>query len=224
MAGRVLHLEQRLVEQPGYSAELLLHRHPHPALIMATRPTDLLLTDIRGTHRPATDTQAIRDTPPIPGLRATDTKPTRHSLLSQVPRPMDRQATLDIPLTRNPRLMDTRADRHTLPIPVPAMDIRWQAIPAIAPRSTGRLEGSTLWNRQAEFLCKPHPRFSTPLIRGRERRSASRGHGAWALTISGRRVFMAQYPNCKEPKACQRAAIFLRSTWSRAFAYCSSAA
>jgi len=111
VAGRVLHLEQRLVEQPGYSAELLLHRHPHPALIMATRPTDLLLTGIRGTHRPAMDTQAIRDTLSIPGLRATDTKATRDSPLTPVPQPMDRQATRDTLVTPNPRPMDTKAAR-----------------------------------------------------------------------------------------------------------------
>jgi hypothetical protein len=56
--------------------------------------------------------------------------------------------------------MDTRAARHTLPIPVPVMDIPWLAIPATALRKIGRLEPSTLSNLLAEFRPEftPNPR------------------------------------------------------------------
>ena len=105
--------EQRLVGQPALSEASPLHLRLHRGLIMATRHTvtGTRLTVTQPTHRRAMDTQAIRDTLPIPGLRATDTKAIRHSLLTPVPRPMDRQATWDTLVTPNPRLTDTKAAR-----------------------------------------------------------------------------------------------------------------
>jgi hypothetical protein len=72
-------------------------------------------------------------------------------------RAMATQATRDSPLTPTPRPMDTRADRHTLPIPVPVMDIPWLAIPATALRESGLLGPSTLSNLLAAFRPKTHP-------------------------------------------------------------------
>jgi hypothetical protein len=71
---------------------------------MATRPTDIPLTDIRVIRSRAMDTQVTPDTLLTPVLQAMDTKATRDSLLTPDPRPMDR-----------------RADRRTLPIPVLVM-------------------------------------------------------------------------------------------------------
>src|SRR5712671_1605054 len=73
VAGREPPLEQRSEGQPGYSEELRVHLHRHRVPISATQPTVIPLTviratdsramDIRAMHRPATDTQATRDTP-----------------------------------------------------------------------------------------------------------------------------------------------------------------
>ncbi|HEX4202333.1 MAG TPA: hypothetical protein VHY59_12500, partial [Chthoniobacterales bacterium] len=130
------------------------------ALITATRPTDLLLTDIRATHSRATDTQVTRDIQAIPDLRATAIPAIQDSPLTPVPRPADRRSTRDTPLTPvllgmdtqairdspltpSPRPMATRADRRTLPIPLPVMDIPWRAILASGLRRTGLLGPST---------------------------------------------------------------------------------
>ena len=101
---------------------------------MATRPTDIPLTDIRVIRSRAMDTRVTPDTLLTPVLQAMDTKATRDSLLSPDPRPMDR-----------------RADRGTLPIPVLVMEIRWLVIPEIALWRTGRLEPSTVSSLLAEF-------------------------------------------------------------------------
>ena len=106
VVGRVPPSEQRLVGQLALSEASPLHLRLHRAPTTGTR-----LTVTQPTHRRAMDTQAIRDTLPIPGLRATDTKAIRHSLLTPVPRPMDRQATWDTLVTPNPRLTDTKAAR-----------------------------------------------------------------------------------------------------------------
>jgi hypothetical protein len=100
---------------------------------------------------------ATRDIPATPVLRAMDTQATRDSPPMAVLRAMDTQATRDSPLTPAPRPMDTRADRHTLPIPVPVMDIPWLAIPATALRESGLLGPSTSSNLLAEFRPKTHP-------------------------------------------------------------------
>jgi hypothetical protein len=81
------------------------------------------------------DTQATRDTPLTPLLRAMDTQVIRGS-----------PVTLRTPVLR---AMGTRAVRCTLPIPVP--DIPWLAIPTIALRKSGLLGPSTLLSLLAEF-------------------------------------------------------------------------
>jgi hypothetical protein len=83
VAGREPRLEQRSEGQPGYSGESLVHFHPHRAPITATRPTDLLLTDIRVTHSRVLDTPATRDTPPTP-VPPMDTRAARHTPLIPV--------------------------------------------------------------------------------------------------------------------------------------------
>jgi hypothetical protein len=142
-----------------------------------------------------------------------DTQATQGTLLTPDPRPMDRQATRDIPptlvlramdyqatraspLTRVHRAMDTRADRCTLPTPGPVMDTPWLAIPAIAPRRTGRLEPSTLLSLLAEFRPKLHLQ-SSPLVRGEGKRfrkialPAEKGRRSTAAAARG-------------PQPCQR--------------------
>jgi hypothetical protein len=74
-------------------------RHRHRAPTMATRPTDLLLTDIPSTdiqaaHSQAIDTQAIPDTllapvPPPMDTQSMDTKATQDTPLSPLSRAMD---------------------------------------------------------------------------------------------------------------------------------------
>jgi hypothetical protein len=76
VADREPRSEQQSAGQPGYLEELRVHLQPHRALITATPPTDLLLTDILAIHSRAMDTQATPGTP-----------------LTPVPRPMDTQAT-----------------------------------------------------------------------------------------------------------------------------------
>jgi hypothetical protein len=158
--GREPRSEQRLAGPPGYLGASLLHLHPRRAPIMATQPTDILLTDIRATLSRAMDIRATGDTLLTPVLRAMDTQATQDSPLTPPLRAMDTQATRDIPLTPVPP-MDTRAARHTLPIPVLVMEIRWLVIPAIALRRTGRLEPSTVSSLLAEF----GPEFTSILDR-----------------------------------------------------------
>jgi hypothetical protein len=171
VAGREPPSGQRSAGQPGYSEELRVHLHRHPAPISATQPTDLLLTDIRamgirGTRSPAMDIRATREPPLTPLLRAMDTQPTQDSQRTPPrvtdrqatrdtptpdPRPMRRQATQDNPLTPVVRAMDTGARRPILRTPVPVTEIRSLAIPAIALRRTGRLGPSTRSSLLAEF-------------------------------------------------------------------------
>src|SRR5437868_2902371 len=112
VAGREPRSEQRSEGQPGYSEELQAHLHRHPVPITAiqhtaTRLTHLLCTDIRATRSPAMDIPATRDTPPTPVPRLLDT-----------PMPDTRPTPVL-------HAMATRADRHTLPIPVPGMEVPW---------------------------------------------------------------------------------------------------
>src|SRR6266852_1803862 len=79
VAGREPPSEQRSEGQPGYLGESLLHLHPHRAPITAIQRTDLLVTDIPPTRSRVMDTQAIRDTPLTPVLRAMDTQVIRGS-------------------------------------------------------------------------------------------------------------------------------------------------
>ena len=119
VAGREPPSEQRSEGQPGYLGESLLHLHPHRAPIMATQPTDILLTDIRATrsrvmgtqvmHSPATDTQA-RDTRLTRVLLATAIQATRNTPPSPVRQPMGITATRDTQLPQ--------AIRATRPTPV----------------------------------------------------------------------------------------------------------
>ena len=85
--------EQRSEGQPGYLGESLLHLHPHRAPIMATQPTDILLTDIRATLSRAMDIQATREAPPTPVPPAMDTQAPRGTPPTRVPQVMDCQAT-----------------------------------------------------------------------------------------------------------------------------------
>ena len=111
VAGREPPSEQRLEGQPGYSEELPVHLHPHRAPITGTPPMDIPPTDIQATRSRATDTQAPRDTPPAPVLRAMDTQVIRVSPA------MDIRATRETPLTPVLRAMDTQATRDSPPTP-----------------------------------------------------------------------------------------------------------
>ena len=121
--------EQRLEVQPGFVEESRVHLHPHRAPITATQPTGTQDTDIRAMRSRAMGTQAIRDTPPTPVLRAMDTqvirvsptmdiRATRETPLTPVLRAMDTQATRDSQLTP-PRVTDRQTTRDTLPTPDP---------------------------------------------------------------------------------------------------------
>ena len=128
VAGREPLSEQRSEGQPEYLGESLLHLHPHRAPIMATQPTDILLTDIRATLSRAMDIQATRKAPPTPVPPAMDTQAPRGTPPTRVPQVMDCQATRDTPLTPVLRALDTQATRDIPPIPVlQAMDT--QVIP-----------------------------------------------------------------------------------------------
>jgi hypothetical protein len=161
--------ERRSVGQPGYLGESLLHLHRHRAPITVTRPmamatqaTDIppigtLLTDIRVTGSRAMVTPAIRDTPLIPVLQVMDTQATRDTPTTPVLRVLDIRATQGIPLilvlqTTDTQVrreipairhLDTKAARHTLPIPVPAIDTPCTAILPIELRRTGHLGPAT---------------------------------------------------------------------------------
>jgi hypothetical protein len=114
VAGREPPSARRSEGQPGYSEELRVHLHPHPAPISATQPTDLLLTDIRATRSRAMDILATRDTPLTPVLRAMDTQVIRVGPVTLLHRAMDIQATRDTPPTLGLRDMDTRTARSIL--------------------------------------------------------------------------------------------------------------
>src|ERR1700730_6994001 len=129
VAGREPPSEQPSEGLPGYLAESRVHLPPHRAPITATRPTGTQDTDIRAMRSRAMGTQAIRDTPPTPVLRAMDTqvirvsptmdiRATRETPLTPVLRAMDTQATRDSQLTP-PRVTDRQATRDTLPTPDP---------------------------------------------------------------------------------------------------------
>ena len=156
--------ERRLEGRPEYSGASRVHLHHHRAPTTATQLTGTQDTDIRAMRSRATGTQAIRDTPPTPVLRAMDTQVIRVSpptpprvtdrqatrdTPTPDPRPLRRQATRDGQLTQVIRAMDTRARRPILRTPV--TEIRSLAIPAIALRSTGRLGPSTRSSLLAEF-------------------------------------------------------------------------
>ena len=144
-------LAQPSEAQPGYSEGARAHLHRHRALISATRPTDLLLTDIRATHSRAMNIRVTRDTLPTPVFRDLDTLAIRDSPLTPVPQAMHIRAIRDSPLIPVLWAMDTRARRSILPTPVPIMEIPWPAIPAIALRRTGRLGPGTRSSLVAEF-------------------------------------------------------------------------
>src|SRR5258707_15296164 len=96
------------------------NRTAHRAPITATQPTNIPLTDILATHSRAMDTQATRDTPPTPVIRAMDIRATpsqamairatRETPLTPLLRAMDTQATQDSPPTP-PRVTDRQATR-----------------------------------------------------------------------------------------------------------------
>jgi len=122
VVGREPPSEQRLVEQPGYSAASLLHLHRHRAPITATRPTvtDIRLTVIQPTGIEPTHSRAldILDTPVlphtlVPGLM--DTRETRDTPLILLHRVTETKAAKDTPLTSVPRPMNTVAMRDTRP-------------------------------------------------------------------------------------------------------------
>ena len=135
MAGREPPSEQRLEGQPGYSEELRVHHLRHPAPIMATQLTGTQDTGIRAMRRRATGTQAIRDTPPTPVLRAMDTqvirvspamdiRATRKGSPTPVLRALEIKAMRALPIMPVPRAMGTRADLGSRITPLlPAMDI-----------------------------------------------------------------------------------------------------
>jgi hypothetical protein len=150
VAGREPPSEQRSEGQPGYLEELRVHLHPHRAPIMATQPTDLLLTDIRVTHSRAMVTPATRDSPVTPP-RVTDRQATRDIPPIPAPRPMRRQARPDTLVTPVHRVMDIRARRPILPTPVPVTGMPSLAIPAIVLQRTGRLGPSTRSSLRDEF-------------------------------------------------------------------------
>ena len=108
VAGREPPSVRRSEGQPEYLVESLLHRHPHRAPITATRPTVILLTDIRAMRSRVTDFRATRATLLTPGLRVMDTQATRDSPLTPVPQATDTQATREIPLILHPQAMDTQ--------------------------------------------------------------------------------------------------------------------
>ena len=164
VAGREPPSEQRLEAQPGYLGESQVHHLRHPAPIMATQPTDLLLTDIRATRSRAMDILGTRETPLTPFLRAMDTQAIRDTPLTPVFRAT--QAIRDTPLTPAHRATDTRTARSTLPTPVPVMVMPCLVIPPIALRGIGRLGPSTLSSHRAEFRPKIQPQSSTPLVSG----------------------------------------------------------
>ena len=123
VAGREPPSEQRLEVQPGFLEESQVHHLRHPAPIMATQPTDLLLTDIPAMRSRAMGIQAIRDTPPTPVLRAMDTQVIRVSPA------MDIKATRALPVMPVPRAMGTRADlgsRITPLLPVTDIPATWK--------------------------------------------------------------------------------------------------
>jgi hypothetical protein len=167
--------------QRGYSGESQVHHLRHPAPIMATQPTDLLLTDIRATRSRsmdildtpspamairatreppltpllrAMDTQATQDSPPTPP-RVTDRQATRDTPTPD-PRPLRRQATRGSPLIPVLRAMDIRARRPILRTPVPGLP--WLGIPAIDLLRTGDLGPSTRSSLLAEFGPTQSPR------------------------------------------------------------------
>src|ERR1700720_2450122 len=146
VAGREPRSERPSEGQPGYSEELRVPLHPHQAPISATRPTDLLLTDI-----PPTDIRATRS-------RAMDIRVTRDTPLTPVLRAMHTQVIRASPLTPVLRAMDIRARRPILPTPVPVTEIPSLAIPAIALPRTGRLGPSTRSSLLAEFGPTQSPR------------------------------------------------------------------
>ena len=173
MVGQEQRSERRSEGRPAYSAASRVHLRHHRALITATQLTGTQDTDIRAMRSGAMGTQAIRDTPPTPVLRAMDTQATRDTLPTPV-----------LP-------MDTRAARHTLPIPVLVMEIRWLVIPAIALWRAGRLEPSTVSSLLAESWPKIRPRPSTPLVRGKGKRlrkialAAEKGRHSTAAVARG---------------------------------------
>jgi hypothetical protein len=181
VAGRERPSEQRLEVQPGFLEESQVHHLRHPAPIMATQPTDLLLTDIRATRSRsmdilatpspamairatreppltpllrAMDTQATQDSPPTPP-RVTDRQATRDTPTPD-PRPLRRQATRGSPLIPVLRAMDIRARRPILRTPVPVMGLPWLGIPAIDLLRTGDLGPSArssllVWHATSAF-------------------------------------------------------------------------
>ena len=176
VAGREPPSERRSEGQPEYLGDSLLHLHPHRALISATQPMVILLTDIPAMRSRVTDFRAIWATLLTPGLRVMDTQATRDSQLTPPrvtdrqatrdtptpdPRPLRRQATRGSPLIPVLRAMDIRARRPILRTPVPVSKIRSLAIPAIALRRTGRLRPNTRLSLLAEF--RPDTKSSPPL-------------------------------------------------------------
>src|SRR6478752_3494762 len=73
VVGREPPSEQRSEGQPGFLEESQVHHLRHPAPIMATQPTDLLLTDIRATRSRSMDILATPS--PAMAIRATREPP-----------------------------------------------------------------------------------------------------------------------------------------------------
>src|ERR1700730_6674199 len=135
VAGREPPSEQPSEGLPGYLAESRVHLHPHRAPITATRPTGTQDTDIRAMRSRAMGTQAIRDTPATPVLRAMDTQVIRVSPT------MDIRATRETPLTPVLRAMDTQATQDSPPTPPRVTDRQaTRGTPEVAPVSWSGVE------------------------------------------------------------------------------------
>ena len=208
VAGREPHSEQRSAGQPGFLEESQVHLHPHRAPITATPPMDIPVTVIQATRSRATDTQATRDTPPTPVLRAMDTQVIQVS-----------PVTPPIPVHRT---MATRAARCTLPTPIPVMDTPWLAMRATASRRTSLLGPSTLSSLLAELRPRIHPQCLTPLAVARANASVkSMPLGRPSIVAAARtdsRVSTVRSPSVHSPWRQGRAGVISRcdpSNWIR---------
>jgi hypothetical protein len=123
VAGREPPSEQRSEGRPALLEELRVHLHRHQAPTTATRPTELLLTDIllivtqpmdtQATHSRAMDIQAIRGLPATPVPRPMDIRAALDNRLTRLHRAMGFQATWEPPPIQVMGRRASRASRHT---------------------------------------------------------------------------------------------------------------